>query len=153
MREIKFRGKRVDNGEWVYGYYFCGYQKYSYIESEEYKHWIEGYDEKGHYFVYEVIPETVGQFTGLKDKNGKRIYEGDVVRVTNNSIEISDGKNTFYETRIYEIFFHKHSFMGDLKKYGLPFLQKTIYPIYHYLNEMSDDIEVIGNIHDKGEVK
>ncbi len=65
MRTIKFRGKRVDNQEWAYGYYYC--------------------DNIGHFIASDdgclsvVYKETIGQFTGLLDKNGKEIYEGDLL--------------------------------------------------------------------------
>jgi hypothetical protein len=65
MREIKFRGKRVDNGEWVFG----DYSRYSKDESTI---MVDLLEQEGHW----VPSETVGQYTGLKDKNGVEILRG-----------------------------------------------------------------------------
>lgn len=112
MNDIKFRGKRKDNREWVEGYYFKDdFRNKSFIipilsEPNEYLgcNLIPGID-----FV-EVIPESVGMFTGLRDKKrtkaypvGKEIYEGDIVEITS-AIDMfnDDGTYSMHKGEVYE---------------------------------------------------
>ena len=88
-REILFRGKRTDNGEWVYG---------NLIDSDSIVGKIVDFDEE--YFIpefwYKVDPETVGQFTGFTDKNGTKIFDGDIVRFYDDSEdELTNGVVVF----------------------------------------------------------
>lgn len=124
MREIKFRGKRLDNGELIVG---------SYIEAENrdrsIAHQIIPY--KAGLVVREVDPATVGQYTGLKDKNGREIYEEDIIKT-----------DFSYATWIGFVHFNKGNFeLVDSDKNGQ----------YLTLSVLSD-IEIIGNIHDNPEL-
>jgi len=129
MRKIEFRGKRKDNGEWVYGYP-C------YIDNELII--ITGYVKQvdGSLFhcntFYFVIPETIGQFTGLHDKNGKEIYEGDIIEVGDMKIAIGWNSKTSS--------FHGLFMIGNRQ-------MDTV-----NLGCLTSDDKIIGNIHDNPEL-
>ena len=120
MREIKFRGKRIDNGEWVQGYYLFN----PFFNRAE----IFSFDNERSY-VYEVDPATVGQYTGLKDKNGKEICEGDIVTFNNNNFKVVYKQDRYY--------------IGWVA---------TDEGENCYIHIWYDDIEVLGNIYDNPEM-
>ena len=140
MREILFRGKRCDNGEWVQGFLLkeCNYATCSWNLAIEYKTDRFG---KFAYDVAEFATETVGQFTGLTDKNGTKIFEGDVVRVCLDP-EICIG-DVIWD--------------NEIASYNIPFNNgKCVLPLDIFIakNKVGDKvwIEVIGNIHDNPEL-
>lgn len=122
MREIKFRGKRVDNNQWVYGYLTHTNKK------------MNPCIHIGVVEVYEVDPKSVGQFTGLFDKNFEEIYEGDVVSVYDENRTVIF-KNAFWNLELCEN--AQIGGFGTEKSGGLK-------PLYRY---PQDWIEVIGNIY------
>ena len=133
MRTIKFRGKRVDNGEWIYGY---GYVK-DYFNDNEFIA-ITGDPIFQHMDMIRVEHETVGQFTGLYDKNGTEIYEGDIINCNYDDIEVWDTPSL------------RITITSCVEYIGSSFMIEKVYYL-DYLN--SDALEVIGNIHDNKEIK
>lgn len=130
MREILFRGKRLDNGEWVYGSFcmdaleqfngLCGVDGF-----------IRLYDKtKGKMQTHEVERETVGQYTGLNDKNGEKIFEGDIL--------LLDGEDGLFELK-FDDDTARFVMIGDSFQVDFD-------------NFWSYEVEVIGNIHDNPEL-
>ena len=125
MREILFRGKTKETGEWRYG--FVAKHKYDFETEEVFV--IE--NEKGYWA--EVIPETVGQFTGLIDKNGNKIFEGDIIEFKNIDRQYVKGI-VYYLGSCFLI----ESIVADEDDYNLGGVFSTAEGL----------IKVIGNIHE-----
>ena len=141
MREILFRGKRVDNGEWVYG---------NYVHTdcfEDHNDFIFQNDPTR----YVIDPETLCEYTGLVDKNGKKIFEGDILREPPRD---NWEKKNFVG---FEVFYHDNDacdshvgwqmnrlhFYGELC--GADIYPRSFRPIW------ANRMEVIGNIYDNHE--
>lgn len=136
MREILFRGKRIDNGKWIEGYY-CKYETTIIGGGVQEHHMIVPYYASSLY-GFEVDPSTIGQYTGLTDKNGKKIFEGDIIQD-----EGQDMPNLLYNVIFKDGAFLAHQFSGifDEDVYLDNFLAFGVF-----------DGVVIGNIHDNPEL-
>lgn len=138
MREILFRGKRIDNGEWVEGgivhqtdFYGDSIDRYFIIDGTETDDVIGP--------AYQVDPSTISEFTGLTDKNGKKIFEGDILQIYEGSED--DG----YKIR--EVYSYRGVLCVDYETSEWDFNALA------FLD--SDNVftfEVIGNIHDNPEL-
>lgn len=132
-RTIKFRGKRIDNGQWVYG------------DLVQCTHDILILPINTGWTHHKVIPETVGQFTGLLDRNGKEIWEGDIFKEDNSGIVRSvfrvPGGLAFEDNPV--------SFGYD---HRVPLYPYSSIAEMQNVSWLSQCCEVIGNIHDNPEL-
>lgn len=135
MREILFRGKMKDAGEWAYGA-LCCYDSDTPTGPSVKRVSIIMYDDPFDGYWVEVATETVGQYTGLTDKNGKKIFEGDIVRFS------YTGKNRGVEG-LAAVIFQNGKFCVE---WGW---HKDIVCLDGFANTT---LEVIGNIHDNLEL-
>ena len=146
MREILFRGKDVDTQEWVFG----GYSLYPHGRFPC-KPTIYDVADRGIWRPVEVVPATVGQYTGLKDKNGKRIFEGDIVKaVSRDYIGSMFHGGVVFKRGCYGIEYHTLPHIWEFKSFH------RIGEIGHWQDmgasgTVTYTYEVIGNIHDHPE--
>ena len=138
-REVIFRGKRLDNGKWLYGDLMHDNHQGCYIYPN---------DCTGLYTENKVDPDTVGEFTGMRDRHGKKVFEGDVVRRR-------DSAFGYVDTGVVKYDFHLGAFVLEYESYGRTYQSTfkkgfsdndgkcTIEETYSY--------EVIGNIHNNPE--
>lgn len=150
MREILFRGKRIDNGEWVEGYY-AFVDNVHYIYTGELRN-------GGLYVVaerFEIDQSTICQYTGLTDKNGRKIWENDIVNVRHEKyLDEPDAEfsiSMFPKTKEYE---RKYAveFVNTGSNYGYRCRNRSIHFLITKNTIYNHKIEVIGNIFDNPEL-
>ena len=142
MREIKFRGKCSQSKRWVYGWLLTN-KLGTYIVTEENPHECT----QNHYIEIDeycrVVPDTVGQFTGLHDKNGKEIYEGDICRVSSDTF-YSNSYATLEESweLMMQVVFCNYAFIFRClqDKHLEILLAETLWEDF--------EIEIVGNIYE-----
>lgn len=155
MREILFRGKRTDNGQWIYGYYFFeNINVYANFNGCHYVHPC------GQNQAFSVIPETVGQYTGLTDKNGTKIFEGDIFKFSD---EIFESYYTSCGTEYNSWEVENYGVVGFCEDTGrfdfveYKFNENSVEADLHENHDIEfyefvSDLEIIGNIHDTPEM-
>lgn len=127
MRTIKFRGKSILTDEWFYG---------DLVHSADKKRTAILVNDKDSYDECEVDPETVGQFTGLMDKNGNEIYEGDIVK--------------WSRGMLYAVKFWDGMFYASIEECNEGIFGG--FPLYRLIEYEYGGCEIVGNIHDNTEL-
>lgn len=135
MREYIYRGKSLDNGKWIKGYYIQKEHPYS-VDGQPIIHFIMDLPP----FGKPIMPETLGQYIGMKDINGRKIFEGDIVRHYNVTTENLEDKSVFDVGVIY--------FDLCTLRYRRTSKDTKRKAEYGYAVTPSCRYEVIGNIYD-----
>lgn len=134
-----FKAKRLDNGEWIVGYL------YRLSENNPPFIMLRKYGES-----YEVDEHTICQCTGLRDKNGKLIWENDIVRFKHEKFDFDDGLEPFERTCLPNKKEYKRNYVVEFcntpTHYGLRFRNSSIWFMVHKMTVVMHDTEVIGNI-------
>lgn len=138
MRDILFRGKRIDSGEWVEGYYAAEpYTKNTY----NYGYILENEKDLFAKKAWLVDSRTVGQFTGLTDKNGTRVFEGDILKIIHKyQSPFDDDTNEYTDITTDVVHFDDE---GLCFSYGKS-------PFLCVADNVTAEYEVVGNVHDGG---
>lgn len=148
MREILFRGKRVDNNEWVYGFL---------SKSRGNNHFLSlciDHEENGVMLSSIVEPETIGQYTGLTDRNGTKIFEGDIIKAYFKPQNFENPPyaigSVIFENGTFKVVVHVSKKSIEYKVFEKEDI--AAYSIEHNFLDRYYVLEVIGNIHDNPEL-